>query len=45
MNNKLLQAVLAKQEAREYVTFEDDAKLPMAFCAPSGGSGVFPTIQ
>ena len=35
LNNKLLQAVLAKQEAWEYVTFEDDAKLPMAFRAPS----------
>lgn len=34
LNNKLLQAVLAKQEARER-TFEDDAKLPMAFRAPS----------
>ncbi|MDR8351275.1 UDP-3-O-[3-hydroxymyristoyl] N-acetylglucosamine deacetylase, partial [Acinetobacter baumannii] len=35
LNNKLLQAVLAKQEAWEYVTFEDDAKLPRAFRAPS----------
>jgi UDP-3-O-[3-hydroxymyristoyl] N-acetylglucosamine deacetylase len=35
LNNKLLQAVLAKQEAWEYVTFEDDAELPLAFRAPS----------
>lgn len=35
LNNKLLQAVLAKQEAREYVTFRDDAELPLAFKAPS----------
>ena len=30
LNNKLLQAVLAKQEAWEYVTFQDDAELPLA---------------
>ena len=35
LNNKLLQAVLAKQEAWEYVTFEDDAELPLAFKAPT----------
>lgn len=35
LNNKLLQAVLAKQEAREYVTFKDEAELPLAFRAPS----------
>ncbi|MCW7186186.1 UDP-3-O-acyl-N-acetylglucosamine deacetylase [Escherichia coli] len=35
LNNKLLQAVLAKQEAWEYVTFQDDAELPLAFKAPS----------
>ena len=35
LNNKLLQAVLAKQEAWEYVTFEDEAELPLAFKAPS----------
>ncbi|CAK8744058.1 UDP-3-O-acyl-N-acetylglucosamine deacetylase [Sodalis praecaptivus] len=35
MNNKLLQAVLARQEAWELVTFEDEAELPLAFKAPS----------
>ena len=35
LNNKLLQAVLAKQEAWEYVTFEDEAELPLAFKAPT----------
>lgn len=35
LNNKLLQAVLAKQEAWEFVTFQDDAELPLAFKAPS----------
>lgn len=35
MNNKLLQAVLARQEAWELVTFEDEADLPLAFKAPS----------
>ncbi|MDU3392228.1 MAG: UDP-3-O-acyl-N-acetylglucosamine deacetylase [Klebsiella oxytoca] len=35
LNNKLLQAVLAKQEAWEYVTFEDDAEMPLAFRAPT----------
>ncbi|EMW65957.1 UDP-3-O-[3-hydroxymyristoyl] N-acetylglucosamine deacetylase [Escherichia coli 2756500] len=35
LNNKLLQAVLAKQEAWEYVPFQDDAELPLAFKAPS----------
>jgi UDP-3-O-[3-hydroxymyristoyl] N-acetylglucosamine deacetylase len=34
LNNKLLQAVLAKQEAWEWATFEDDAELPLAFKAP-----------
>ena len=33
LNNKLLQAVLAKQEAREWATFEDEAELPVAFRA------------
>ncbi|MEA5720480.1 hypothetical protein ONQ97_28185, partial [Salmonella enterica subsp. enterica serovar Virginia] len=33
LNNKLLQAVLAKQEAWEFVTFQDDAELPLAFKA------------
>ncbi|MDU4274126.1 MAG: UDP-3-O-[3-hydroxymyristoyl] N-acetylglucosamine deacetylase, partial [Enterobacter asburiae] len=27
--------VLAKQEAWEYVTFEDEAELPLAFKAPN----------
>ena len=40
LNNKLLQAVLAKQEAWEYVTFEDEAELPVAFKAPNHGAGV-----
>ena len=35
LNNKLLQAVLAKQEAWEYVTFQDEAEVPLAFKAPS----------
>jgi len=35
LNNKLLQAVLARQEAWELVTFEDEAELPVAFTAPT----------
>jgi len=35
LNNKLLQAVLARQEAWELVTFEDEAELPVVFTAPS----------
>ncbi|HGN1706211.1 TPA: UDP-3-O-acyl-N-acetylglucosamine deacetylase [Providencia rettgeri] len=35
LNNKLLQAVLAKESAWELVTFEDEAQLPVAFKAPS----------
>lgn len=35
LNNKLLQAVLAKQEAWEWATFEDEAELPLAFKAPN----------
>lgn len=35
LNNKLLQAVLARQETWEYVTFQDDAEMPLAFKAPS----------
>lgn len=35
MNNKLLQAVLSRQEAWELVTFKDEAELPLAFNAPS----------
>lgn len=35
LNNKLLQAVLAKQQAYEYVTFQDKAELPLAFEMPS----------
>ncbi|MGL4860610.1 MAG: UDP-3-O-acyl-N-acetylglucosamine deacetylase [Enterobacteriaceae bacterium] len=31
LNNKLLQAVMAQQEAWEYVTFEDEADVPVAF--------------
>ncbi|QUG77983.1 UDP-3-O-acyl-N-acetylglucosamine deacetylase [Erwinia sp. E602] len=35
LNNKLLQAVLAKQEAWEWATFEDEAELPVTFKAPN----------
>jgi len=35
LNNKLLQAVLAKESAWDLVTFEDEAQLPVAFKAPS----------
>ncbi|BBI91970.1 UDP-3-O-acyl N-acetylglucosamine deacetylase [Serratia symbiotica str. Tucson] len=35
LNNKLLQALLARQEAWEYVTFQDEAEMPLAFKAPS----------
>lgn len=35
MNNKLLQAVMVRQEAWEMVTFEDEAELPLVFKAPS----------
>lgn len=35
LNNKLLQAVLAKESAWDLVTFEDEAELPVAFKAPS----------
>ncbi|CAI1732712.1 UDP-3-O-[3-hydroxymyristoyl] N-acetylglucosamine deacetylase [Serratia fonticola] len=35
LNNKLLQAVLAKQEVWEFVTFQDEAEMPLAFKAPS----------
>lgn len=35
LNNKLLQAVLAKQEAWEWATFEDEAALPVKFKAPN----------
>lgn len=35
LNNKLLQAVLAEQEAWEYVTFQDETEMPLAFKAPS----------
>ncbi|MFB6422176.1 MAG: UDP-3-O-acyl-N-acetylglucosamine deacetylase [Candidatus Malihini olakiniferum] len=31
LNNKLLQAVLAKKEAWEYVSFENESEVPMAF--------------
>lgn len=34
LNNKLLQAVLAQQEAWEYVTFDNDVEVPVAFKAP-----------
>ncbi|MFB6435121.1 MAG: UDP-3-O-acyl-N-acetylglucosamine deacetylase [Candidatus Malihini olakiniferum] len=35
LNNKLLQAVLTKQEAWEYVSFENEREVPLAFKAPS----------
>ncbi|MBW5405783.1 UDP-3-O-acyl-N-acetylglucosamine deacetylase [Morganella morganii] len=35
LNNKLLQAVLAKESAWELVTFENEAQMPVAFHAPS----------
>ncbi|MBI6549985.1 UDP-3-O-acyl-N-acetylglucosamine deacetylase [Xenorhabdus lircayensis] len=35
LNNKLLQAVLAHESAWEFVTFEDEAEMPLAFRAPS----------
>lgn len=35
LNNKLLQAVLAKESAWGFVTFEDEAQMPVAFKAPS----------
>lgn len=35
LNNKLLQAVLAKESAWELVTFENEAQIPVAFRAPS----------
>ncbi|WP_047681777.1 MULTISPECIES: UDP-3-O-acyl-N-acetylglucosamine deacetylase [Xenorhabdus] len=35
LNNKLLQAVLAQESAWEFVTFEDEAEMPLAFRAPS----------
>ena len=35
LNNKLLRAVLAQQDAWEWVTFEEDAKSPVAFADPS----------
>nr|WP_314262999.1 UDP-3-O-acyl-N-acetylglucosamine deacetylase [uncultured Moellerella sp.] len=35
LNNKLLQAVLAKESAWDLVTYENEAELPLAFKAPS----------
>ncbi|MGV3345377.1 UDP-3-O-acyl-N-acetylglucosamine deacetylase [Enterobacteriaceae bacterium LUAb1] len=35
LNNKLLQAVLAKQEAWEWATFDNEAEVPLAFRAAS----------
>ncbi|PHM74384.1 UDP-3-O-acyl-N-acetylglucosamine deacetylase [Xenorhabdus kozodoii] len=35
LNNKLLQTVLAQESAWEFVTFEDEAEMPLAFRAPS----------
>ncbi|ELA8729180.1 UDP-3-O-acyl-N-acetylglucosamine deacetylase [Morganella morganii] len=35
LNNKLLQAVLAKESVWELVTFENEAQMPVAFRAPS----------
>ncbi|CAJ0991285.1 UDP-3-O-acyl-N-acetylglucosamine deacetylase [Pantoea sp. Nvir] len=35
LNNKLLQSVLAKDEAWEWATFEDEAELPLTFKTPN----------
>ncbi|MCE1782239.1 UDP-3-O-acyl-N-acetylglucosamine deacetylase, partial [Enterobacter hormaechei] len=35
LNNKLLQTVLAHESAWEFVTFDDEAEMPLAFRAPS----------
>ncbi|MGL5006187.1 MAG: UDP-3-O-acyl-N-acetylglucosamine deacetylase [Plesiomonas sp.] len=35
LNNKLLQAMLAQAHAWEYVTFENEAQMPLKFAAPS----------
>lgn len=35
LNNQLLQALLVNQQAWEYVTFDDEAQLPLTFKAPS----------
>ncbi|CBJ89135.1 UDP-3-O-acyl N-acetylglucosamine deacetylase [Xenorhabdus nematophila ATCC 19061] len=35
LNNKLLQTVLAHESAWEFVTFEDETEMPLAFRAPS----------
>ncbi|SFU71463.1 UDP-3-O-acyl-N-acetylglucosamine deacetylase [Xenorhabdus koppenhoeferi] len=35
LNNKLLQTILAQESAWEFVTFEDEAEMPLAFRAPS----------
>ncbi|MGL4602482.1 MAG: UDP-3-O-acyl-N-acetylglucosamine deacetylase [Plesiomonas sp.] len=35
LNNKLLQAMLAQASAWEYVTFENEAQMPLKFAAPS----------
>lgn len=35
LNNKLLQALLDNQHAWEYVTFDDETKVPLAFQAPT----------
>ncbi|CAD6508659.1 UDP-3-O-acyl-N-acetylglucosamine deacetylase [Candidatus Profftia tarda] len=43
LNNKLLQAVLAKKDAWEYVTFADNAEMPIVFCAPAV-SGLTTTV-
>ncbi|MGL5761867.1 MAG: UDP-3-O-acyl-N-acetylglucosamine deacetylase, partial [Plesiomonas shigelloides] len=35
LNNKLLQAMLAKESAWDYVTFSNEAQVPVTFAAPS----------
>ena len=35
LNNKLLRAVLADQEAWEFVTFEDKKQVPQGYVAPA----------
>ncbi|MDN3684305.1 UDP-3-O-acyl-N-acetylglucosamine deacetylase [Vibrio sinaloensis] len=37
LNNQLLRKVLADQEAWEWVTFEEDAISPVAFCRAKYG--------
>ena len=40
LNNKLLNAVLDQTDAWEYVTFEDDTKLPIQYIESSNSFGI-----